>query len=658
MRVAAICCIRNEQDIIEAFIRHTAVYCDDIVVLDHGSTDRTAEILRSLQKEGLPLHLLHDATLGHVEVEFTKRLVRIAAQDLRADWILPLDADEFIDGAADRSFLPEPGGVCVKMKMRNYHCHPDDDARLLNPVERMVHRLEREPWPEGDPIQYKTMVPGALARVNGARFTQGNHRFLADGQDAESIVTGDVWLAHFSLRSASQYACKLMAKRLQEIRFVAASSEERKFYNGHYEVLRRSYSEFAAEFGKMRMAWLPKNGLDKMVRDPARYRGGPLRCTQGTDDADEVVRSLFAFAERFAQPVGEPNAMPGERRTLDVTATGLPVPGLKTECPAAFVNGIFQTAWLPVENLAQTERIRFTLGGAPGVLDIRRVIFRPSNAACEGVVIEGLPLYEKLTAVAGAARVVSNSECMRLLVSHGLAVFDLAVQGMAGLGEFSEVGVEFIHEDRNVAHVVFAHYLLDQINAEQKELAIAKHELAQLRYKLDRLGFDDLDFVMGRFHGMCGPGTVIDFTHGGNAGIFQRGGWNLAEDWGTWTDGARASLKIRFEPGPEFSVRMRTLALAFVHPGAKEMRVTVSANNRRIGEWTVGEKPEFYDVQIPAEELGAGACDIVFDIEKPVAPNELGIGPDMRKLGIGVIRIQFEKQPADSRRRGIFGRRS
>jgi hypothetical protein len=103
---------------------------------------------------------------------------------------------------------------------------------------------------------------------------------------------------------------------------------------------------------------------------------------------------------------------------------------------------------------------------------------------------------------------------------------------------------------------------------------------------------------------------------------------------------------------------MRTLALAFVHPGAKEMRVTVSANNRRIGEWTVGEKPEFYDVQIPAEEFAAGVCDIVFDIEKPVAPNELGIGPDMRKLGIGVIRIEFEKQPADSRRRGIFGRRS
>jgi glycosyltransferase involved in cell wall biosynthesis len=655
MRVAAICCIRNEQDIIEAFIRHTAVYCDDIVVLDHGSTDRSAEILRSLQKEGLPLHLLHDATLGHLEVEFTNRLVRIAAHDLCADWILPLDADELIDGAADRSFLPESGEICLKLKMRNYHCHPDDDARLLNPVERMAHRLEREPWPEGDPFQYKTMVPGAFARLSGARFTQGKHRFLTDGRDAESIVTGDVWLAHFSLRSASQYACKLMAKRLQEFRFVAASSEERKFYNGHYEVLRRSYSEFAAEFEKMRMSWLPQNGLDKMVRDPMRYRGGSLRFTPGTEGEDEVVRSLFAFAEQFAKPVGEANATVEERRPIAVTATAMPVPGSRTELSVASENSVLQTVWLPVENSAQTERIRFTLDCTPGVLDIRRVIFRSANAARTDAVVEGSPLYEKLSVIAGAARVVSKSEGMRLLVSHGLAAFDLAVDGVAGLGEFSEVGVEFFHEDRNVAHVVFAPHLLNQINAEQKELAIAKHELALVRCKLDRLGFDDLDFAMGRFHGVCRPGTAIDFTQGGNAGIFQRGGWHLAEDWGTWTDGARASLKIRIEPRPEFSLRMRTLALAFVHPGAKEMGVTVSANSRRIGEWAVGEKPKFYDVQIPAEEFAAGVCDIAFDIAKPVVPNELGIGPDMRKLGMGVIRIEFEKQRAGSRLSGIFG---
>src|SRR5580658_60259 len=103
MRCVAITCARNEADIIEAFVRHTLAYCGTAIVLDHGSTDSTPEILRHLQEEGLPVHLLRDATIGRMHADHMNRLLRMAAGDFAADWILCLDADEFISGCADNS---------------------------------------------------------------------------------------------------------------------------------------------------------------------------------------------------------------------------------------------------------------------------------------------------------------------------------------------------------------------------------------------------------------------------------------------------------------------------------------------------------------------------------------------------------------------------
>ncbi|MBQ1762801.1 MAG: glycosyltransferase family 2 protein, partial [Aquincola sp.] len=47
--------VKNEADIVEAFVRHNLHFVDLMVLLDNGSTDGTRDILEALQKEGLPL---------------------------------------------------------------------------------------------------------------------------------------------------------------------------------------------------------------------------------------------------------------------------------------------------------------------------------------------------------------------------------------------------------------------------------------------------------------------------------------------------------------------------------------------------------------------------------------------------------------------------
>ncbi|MFC2316243.1 MAG: glycosyltransferase family 2 protein, partial [Selenomonas massiliensis] len=74
-----------------------------MLIADHSSTDKTPEILRQLQAEGLPLRVRRVYAAGYVQVETMNALLREAAVDECADIVLPLDADEFLiadEGAA------------------------------------------------------------------------------------------------------------------------------------------------------------------------------------------------------------------------------------------------------------------------------------------------------------------------------------------------------------------------------------------------------------------------------------------------------------------------------------------------------------------------------------------------------------------------------
>jgi len=64
MRLIGVAMVRNEADIVEAFVRHNLTVLDAMVVVDHGSLDGTEEILALLQREGLPLRVIRDASPG------------------------------------------------------------------------------------------------------------------------------------------------------------------------------------------------------------------------------------------------------------------------------------------------------------------------------------------------------------------------------------------------------------------------------------------------------------------------------------------------------------------------------------------------------------------------------------------------------------------
>jgi glycosyltransferase involved in cell wall biosynthesis len=83
---------KDEAEYIEDCLRSLDI-CDEIVVVDSGSTDATLEIIDRLTNAGLPIRLFKRAWPGYAKQK------QFALEQTTGDWVLSLDADERLDEA-------------------------------------------------------------------------------------------------------------------------------------------------------------------------------------------------------------------------------------------------------------------------------------------------------------------------------------------------------------------------------------------------------------------------------------------------------------------------------------------------------------------------------------------------------------------------------
>ena len=299
MRLVAISRIRNEADLVEAFIRHTATFVDLHLVLDNGSTDARSEIVRSLRAEGLPLVVRNDAIPGYRQVEQMNHLVTDAAHNA-ASWVIPLDCDEFLEAGGreglEEALVDDTRPALVSWK--TFVPDPSDDPAVLNPVVRLGHHLRAEahPWK-------KVMIPGKL--VPYLTIEPGNHDVHIDrGDIGRQDLDGSVVLCHFPVRSVEQYAVKVAVGNMQY-----EALPERNGLGFHYEapfrLLMEDWPGFVAGYveGARRFA-APAGFVPEVILEPIAYRGGPLRYTP-PPRASEPWRSILEYTAQIASHLGQ-----------------------------------------------------------------------------------------------------------------------------------------------------------------------------------------------------------------------------------------------------------------------------------------------------------------------------------------------------------------
>jgi glycosyltransferase involved in cell wall biosynthesis len=300
MKLVAVSRVRNEADIIEAFVRHHAVLFDKLIVLDDGSCDGTYEALLLLQAEGLPLVVLRAPVIGYEQSRYMTRLLQMAVDQFGADWVAPLDADEFIeleDGTTLAEALSGQENRLLSMAWNNFEWRPEyENDPERNPVIRQ--RLRRPARPD----QNKLLVPAGLVDET-TQLLQGNHFLIRDGRQLTPRPIRSISLGHFPIRSVDQYACKIAVGYLQ---YVAMPNWNRNI-GFHYIEPFKALLKGGLEALKNRMVLdsrrystadeIGPESIAAAHDEPLRYHGGLLKLAV---PQPPLLQSLLHYVEAVA----------------------------------------------------------------------------------------------------------------------------------------------------------------------------------------------------------------------------------------------------------------------------------------------------------------------------------------------------------------------
>lgn len=233
MHLTILSYVGDEEDIIEACARHHAMHAQRLAFVTTGS-DRTEDILRLLAAEGLPIDVRPHRPAYHDQHEVLSALLRETAA--ATDWILPLDADEFLLGDVPQALSVLPADRPVLLPWRTYVPDPVDDDAEPNVLRRITRRRAEEL-----PQFRKVLIPAHIVSASTC-IEPGNHA-LADIAGDESDLLA---IAHFPVRTQEQLLRKVRSGWQAVLRNPARRANEAAHWGAMHERL-ESHASIAPE---------------------------------------------------------------------------------------------------------------------------------------------------------------------------------------------------------------------------------------------------------------------------------------------------------------------------------------------------------------------------------------------------------------------------
>ena len=236
VQTISITMVKNEQDIIEPFLRHNRQFFDAMIVLDHGSTDRTAEIIENCARELGGIFFTHISRFEYAQSEYMSAALRYVQSTFFADFVCFLDADEFISSPDRSAFLKDlsvvPVGHASEHLWQTFL--PDPAANGSEPDDWLYYMGFRRI--QECPREIKCFIRMAGGNEPELEVRQGNHGFSLNGRVIPRYRIASSPLRHFPVRSATQIITKgavSWATNLARNGFTAASNSASQWKRLH-----------------------------------------------------------------------------------------------------------------------------------------------------------------------------------------------------------------------------------------------------------------------------------------------------------------------------------------------------------------------------------------------------------------------------------------
>lgn len=225
VKIAAVSMVKNECDIIEWFIKLNARFVDHFYIIDHNSNDGTTRILQRLEAGGAPITCSRVETVAFEQSRLTSEKVRSVAATEQFDYIIPLDADEFLS-------LPESGDLGAYLQQR---ISPEQ----FGTMDWLTFCPVSDDYYDSDNPLYEHFRPRSFEPASFSKVILGNefakHCAVAAGNHSaknkrykNAGVALDLPLYHVPVRSSQQlirkailgdYATRLNGKRKKDVNF-------------------------------------------------------------------------------------------------------------------------------------------------------------------------------------------------------------------------------------------------------------------------------------------------------------------------------------------------------------------------------------------------------------------------------------------------------
>jgi hypothetical protein len=279
MRLIGVTMVRNEADVIEAFVRHNLTVLDGLAIVDHGSVDGTSEILAKLQAEGLPLRVLPEADPAYRQSAIMTALARAALTQDHADFVFVLDADEFLKldsrVTLERALADVPVGAHAVMHWLTYVPDAFDSGPGAFGPGHLWWRLKTERHG-----LFKVIVGRGLLERPDDAVVMGNHAVQSASETSvrphARLHRDVVALAHCPVRSQSQFEGKIIVGHLAHL---ATQPQDRRLvrhWRELYAELRAGASlpedrlrEIACNYGLPTKMWQSPSATE-LVEDPVK----------------------------------------------------------------------------------------------------------------------------------------------------------------------------------------------------------------------------------------------------------------------------------------------------------------------------------------------------------------------------------------------------